>query len=342
MKIHIKSSISQNISIALMSGIITGGFNYFIIQKSIGSFIVGILMGVVIFLTMHVYSNSLHKKLTRNIPIYLGLILSSTITFVVVLFWVLVILILVNVESSKQILPFIRIIFRSYELKIGMIYGFTIGFILNMVVSIKEIIGTRTLISLFIGAYTNPREEERIFMFLDLKSSTTIAEKLGNKAFLNFLNDFFYIASDSIAKSKGSIYKYVGDEIIISWTMRKGLKNARCIECFFDIDKHVKKQQHMFQKKYNLLPEFKAGIHKGMVVAGELGYSKKEITYIGDVLNTTARIEGLCNQYDKKLLASGDLISSLPKNNKYQVQSLGNIQLKGKENSTEIYSVTEK
>jgi adenylate cyclase len=58
---------------------------------------------------------------------------------------------------------------------------------------ISEFIGQNALISFFTGKYHEPVEEERIFMFLDMKSSTTIAEKLGHLNYFGFLREYYQL-----------------------------------------------------------------------------------------------------------------------------------------------------
>jgi hypothetical protein len=55
----------------------------------------------------------------------------------------------------------------------------------------------------------------------------------------------------------------------------------------------------------------------------KLGFKKKEIIFTGDVLNTTARIEGLCNQYNVDILLSSLLTEKLDLNTYYKVDSVG-------------------
>jgi adenylate cyclase len=54
-------------------------------------------------------------------------------------------------------------------------------------------------------------------MFVDLLSSTTIAEALGNEKYHNLLHDFYADITNPIIYNKGEIYQYVGDEVIVSW-----------------------------------------------------------------------------------------------------------------------------
>ena len=73
----------------------------------------------------------------------------------------------------------------------------------------------------------------------------------------------------------------------------------------------IKKQSRKYKKTFGLLPEFKAGIHLGEVTTGEIGVIKRDITFSGDVLNTTARIQGLCNQYEVDILVSDELLRAI-------------------------------
>lgn len=154
-------------------------------------------------------------------------------------------------------------------------------------------------------------------MFLDIKSSTTIAEKIKHKKYFELLNDFFNDVTDPIIYNKGEIYQYVGDEITVSWKLENQIENLNCINCFFEIDKLIQNLGDRYTDKYNLIPEFKAGLHVGEVIKGEVGVVKKEIVFSGDVLNTTSRIQAECNRLNSTLLISKDLLDKLDNKSQY-------------------------
>lgn len=190
-------------------------------------------------------------------------------------------------------------------------------------------------------AYRRPFSEvERIFMFLDIRSSTTIAEELGHMRYFELLNDFFRDIAESISNNKGRIYQYVGDEVVVSWPLEDGLLNANCLQCYFDIVDVMSKLTDKYMEKYDVNPTFKAGMHYGKVSTGTVGTLKKEIIYTGDVLNTASRIEGLCNKHNVDLLLSKDLVDTLSLKNDYRPVKIGEISLRGK--STEIILFTVK
>ena len=173
-------------------------------------------------------------------------------------------------------------------------------------------------------------------MFVDLNSSTTIAEKLGDEKYHQFLKEFFADITNPILDNKGEIYQYVGDEVVIAWKYQDGIQYNRCIECFFDMKKQIQKFSDKYLQKYGLLPGFKAGIHCGRVVAGEVGIIKRDITFSGDVLNTTSRIQGKCKEFGAEIIASDDLLNVLQLTGKYTTRFLGSIKLRGKEKDVEL------
>jgi len=69
------------------------------------------------------------------------------------------------------------------------------------------------------------------------------------------------------------------------------------LDKFFAMKEDLRKRADWYNKDFGLLPAFKAGLHFGKVTTGEIGALKKEIIFTGDVLNTTARIQGLCNHH---------------------------------------------
>lgn len=190
------------------------------------------------------------------------------------------------------------------------------------------------------GKYRVPQAEERIFMFLDLNSSTTIAENLGEANYHSLLKDFFAHITNPIVNNYGEIYQYVGDEIIIGWTLSKGVRNNRCIQCFFEIKKEIEKNREYYHNTYGVVPTFKAGMHAGNVIAGEIGIFKRDITYSGDVLNTTSRIRSMCKELNVELIASYDLLQHLSPTSQFNVRELGSIELRGKKKKIELSSLT--
>jgi len=213
------------------------------------------------------------------------------------------------------------------------------------IIHINNFFGHGVLVNFLVGRYQSPKEEVRIFMFMDMKSSTSYAEQYGHLQYSHLIQDCFYDLTDIVHKRSAQVYQYVGDEVILTWAVEDGTQNNNCIQTFFDFNKMIGKRGGYYKSKYGLIPEFKAGLHYGDVVITEIGGAKEEIAYHGDTINTAARIQSVCNERGKKLVVSAGLLSILHDtelDNKYHIESEGIAHLKGKKNATGIFSVEER
>ncbi len=175
-----------------------------------------------------------------------------------------------------------------------------------------------------------------------MKSSTAIPEQLGDQRFFELLNDFYKDLSHAIVKHSGEIYQYVGDEVVISWSLPHGLHQTNCIDCFFEMRDDLTAKSEHYIERYGIVPKFKGGLHIGTVTTGEIGALKKEIIFTGDVLNTTARIQALCNEYKESLLVSSKLWKHLNAPNNYEAIPLGSVELKGKNQPIDLLAIRQK
>lgn len=226
------------------------------------------------------------------------------------------------------------------ETLIGVVEGLGVIAFLLFFIHLDRLLGPGVLLGYVTGRYHRPRREHRIFMFLDLKGSTTLADKMDADRYFNFLHRYFTEMSEPILETNAEIFKYVGDEIVLTWKMKSGLEETSCIRVFFLIEDQIQVHRDHFLQAYGVVPEFKAGVHAGEVITAQIGELKTEIDYNGDVLNTTARIQALCNQLGRKLLVSAELIESLSLGPEYTVVELGSVPLRGKAEELELCAVS--
>ena len=205
--------------------------------------------------------------------------------------------------------------------------------------AISEHMGHNVLFHFLSGRYHEPKEEQRVFMFLDMKDSTPIAENLGHQAYFKLLQAYYDLMSDAIIDHYGEVYQYIGDEVVITWKQEVGLSSNNCVNCFFALKEAFRNERGRFEEVYGLVPDFKAGMHLGEVMAGEVGALKKEIVYTGDTLNTTARIQGLCTTYGADLIVSEALLKRLEMGAGRTVRYLGELELKGKSGKVKLNAV---
>jgi len=273
-------------------------------------------------------------------------ILAVTISFIIIVSIITVIMGLIVIPSytgkplsdPETRSEFVKYLTNPIHFKNILVWSIVVS-LTQLFLQINNKFGHGILFDIIKGKYRHPKKEKRIFMFLDLKSSTSIAEKLGDETYHELLKDFYADITNPIIYNKGEIYQYVGDEVVISWKMDDGIEDSHCLKCYFDIRARINKLNEKYTQKYGLVPDFKAGIHCGDVIAGEIGIIKRDITYSGDILNTTARIQSKCNELHTKILASNDLISLLSNQNGYNFKPLGSIELRGKERKVELSTI---
>ncbi|EAR01154.1 adenylate/guanylate cyclase domain-containing protein [Maribacter sp. HTCC2170] len=222
-----------------------------------------------------------------------------------------------------------------------LLYIVLLSLVFSFIEIASEKFGKGVFLKMLLGKYKNPKEEKRIFMFLDLKSSTAIAEELGHFKYSQLIQDCFYDLNEVVPKYDAEIYQYVGDEAVLSWPYKKGLVNNNCVGLFFDFRRQKLAKRDYYSEKYGVVPEFKAGLHGGVLMVAEVGIVKKELAYHGDVINTSARIQGECNKHNVPILISETLLKDLRVNKAYTTASLGTVLLKGKHKEINIHTLSE-
>jgi len=302
------------------------------------TFFMGILLGTieVLFLNKLFVRRTFGEKILFKTGLYLGVI------FILVLgsSFITSSLILERSIFHPQVVHSIAVFIGNFVFWSIVIYAGVIIMLSLFFSEVLDYLGENAVSNFFMGKYHHPREENRIFMFLDMKSSTTIAEQLGHVEYFRLLNKYYTDTTEAIIQTSGEIYQYVGDEIIVSWNLKKGLASNNCIRCFFMIKETFSTLSDRYIESFGLIPKFKAGFHYGKVTTGEIGVLKKEIFFTGDVLNTTARIQASCNEYETDLLISEELISRLDINDTYDISAIGECELKGRNKKINLFSIT--
>lgn len=296
----------------------------------------GFLIGIFYAITEFLFDEFLSKKLILGVSIviksfiYLVLII-ITLSFLLIQFEEEIDIDLPNDRGWWQTAPF----FWN-----TVIYFVTTSIVFSLVRIVIDKFGKGLFLNILLGKYRKPREETRVLMFLDLKDSTKIAEKLGHISYSNFIQDCFTDLNSVLNKHDAEVYQYVGDEAVVTWTQKKGFKSNNCINLYFAFKAQLSKHHQYYTSKFGFQPVFKAGVHFGELMIAEVGTVKKEIAYHGDVINTAARIQSLCNTYDASLLVSEMVLQNIRQQALYKIESKGDIQLKGKEMSVAIFSVS--
>jgi adenylate cyclase len=222
----------------------------------------------------------------------------------------------------------------SLLLSIGISVAFNVFYVL------RALLGPRTLALLLTSRYRRPQEEQRIVLFLDLQGSTQIAERIGNAAFLGFLDRVVRDITDPILAAGGEIYRYVGDEIIVTWPFARGIRDAASIACLFAIADALAERRADYERDFGAVPALRAALHAGPLIVDEMGDVKREIVMLGDVMNTAARIEEACRATGHDIIASSAVMAALALPPGVAARSLGAMALRGKAEAIELLALS--
>lgn len=302
----------------------------FYLATNIGSALVGAILGgsfLVFFVNV-----KFHDK-----P-YGYTIAAVSVSYILIIAFIIILLgfISVTIQTGKPItdpvsvIAFKNFLFDTSRIKNVILWSFVVA-LTQLFLQMNNKFGQGVFWNIIRGKYNTPKEENRIFMSVDINSSTALAEILGDEKYHEFLKDFFSDITNSILDNNGEIYQYVGDEVIIAWKYEDGITNNQCVNCFFDMKNNLEIRKTKYIQRYGITPSFKAGIHLGKVIVGEIGIMKRDITYSGDVMNTTSRIRNKCKEFGVELIASSELLTALNLSKNYITKPLGAIKLRGKE-----------
>lgn len=218
-------------------------------------------------------------------------------------------------------------------------FSFVVSLSVVSVLTLNRLIGPGVFRNLLLGRYHSPREERRALLFIDLADSTAIAERIGATRFLALMNQFVYDIDLALEGSGGAIYRYVGDEAIITWRLDETRDLSVAVEVVFRLRTRIAARGEEYRSRFRVLPDFRAALHAGPVVAGEMGDSKLEIVLLGDTVNTTARIEQACRELDRTFLVSAEALALINLPNGVESERMPPAALKGKSRQVRLYAI---
>lgn len=227
----------------------------------------------------------------------------------------------------------------SIEIVRDVTFAFVFFLVITFFLQVRRLVGEGTMWRMFTGRYHQPHQENRIYLFLDIKDSTSLAVNLGDEKAHSFITEVFFAADRVITEHRGEILSYNGDELVASWPEAAGLRDAACLRAYQEIIKTFGSRAEEFRSKYGVVPSFWAGLHTGPVVVGECGDSKLSFVHIGDTPNTAARLEHQAKEVGRDCLISDELLAKLDLPEALKTEELGSFTLRGHDHKTKVYAL---
>ena len=170
-------------------------------------------------------------------------------------------------------------------------------------------LGGRVLATAMLGGYAAPAEERRLFMIVDMVGSSQAAGELGDRGYHGFLSEALRLVEGEIEDEGGEIYTYVGDALFATWRLESPDRNARALQAAARIFAALERASAAFAKTYRRQPRVRIVLHGGTVVVGQYGDVRRQVTYLGEVLNVASRMERFAKHHCVEILISESLLA---------------------------------
>lgn len=322
-----------------ISEVLSKGMEFVVEQVIISSVIIS-AFAIFSWVTLNfIYPRLIKKYKIRRLVIVVVLFDMAVFVVIGVLLGIVHYSIDYALTFSETIAKMSSFLFNSTSL-FFLLVMFIWSYVYQLMNTLLHQVGYAPLGKIMSGYYQKPREEEHIFMFLDLQSSTSFAEKLGHHRYSYFIQDCFKCVSASLLATEGRVYQFVGDEVVVTWNTKKKKNYKAAVDFFCLYEEALEKRREYFDKEYGLHPIFTASINVGKVMAAEVGEVKRELAFHGDVLNTAARIQKQCKAYRKTILVTPDFAKKLVKNTTdYEANFVDKVKFRGKNDLVKLYEV---
>lgn len=223
--------------------------------------------------------------------------------------------------------------------KQDIIFALLVAVFINFAVRIHSLVGTRVLLNFLLGRYHRPVREERVFMFVDFLDARGLSRRLGDVRAQSLIAAAFFDIDEPVREFGGETHRYIADELVVTWPLARGVKDARCVRCALRIDALIRANAAHYRKTYGEAPLLRIALHGGPIVVSEIGDERREIVYFGDTINTTARLRGLAKKLQRTLVVSAALLARLQLPEDARAEDIGTFELSGKAEAMRVFAV---
>lgn len=336
---RLRSGFRQLAVVALITGSITPLFNLLTSEFSRRELVQGLVDPLIITLLVGGYLFFLRdgplRPWFRRLSFWTDFALSSAIVLGLFLVGRAIGQVVTTGDPGRFVVSF-----GDAHLRYALPYFAIMALAIQFARQLSRMIGTNVLGYFVVGAYHRPKSEERVFLFLDLEGSTRLAERLGSARYFELLRRFVDDLSEPVLETQGEIYQYAGDEVVVTWPLATGVREANCVRCFFGMRAAVDRQRPRYERDFGVAPRFRGGLHGGTVTAGELGDLRQQIVFVGDILNTAARLEEYAKRGGLDLVVSGELLTRVALPPGVAATRCGELALRGKAAPVVAYSLS--
>ena len=244
-------TVLRMVAITAPLGALVGAFPNVVSGDGMRAVVTGGVIGLLITIGMAAFSVSWVVELVprrwREAPFLVVLVTRSLVWLAIIALGIGLPLMVINRTPLSQL--------TTGRIGVLVAISFTAALILSFIGQVNRLLGRGVMTRLILGRYHRPREENRIFLLVDLKGSTQIAEQLGNLRYHEFVKRFIGDVAANAVRHGGEVHRYVGDEVIVTWSEQRGLADAACIRAVFAITDALAHARPDYDAEFGIVPE---------------------------------------------------------------------------------------
>ncbi|EDN68672.1 adenylate/guanylate cyclase [Beggiatoa sp. PS] len=181
----------------------------------------------------------------------------------------------------------------------------------------------------------NHLEMNMTILFSDIRSFTTLSERMSPQDNFNFINAYLKEMGPIIREYGGFVDKYIGDAIMALFINADDALNAS-IAMLKKLTEFNNNQENKSLKPLKI----GIGLNTGQLMLGIIGEQHRlQGTVISDSVNLASRLEGATKTYKGSLIISENTLARLNHPEKYAMRFLDNIKVKGRSERIKIFEV---
>ncbi len=166
-----------------------------------------------------------------------------------------------------------------------------------------------------------------ICLSTDAEQYTSLSETLNPEELGDFMNRYYGMVFKPVKQHGGVVSDVIGDAMLAVWVGAGPDDDLRSKACLAAID--IKKELQQFKPSSDTVPlKTRIGLHSGHILLGHIGaIDHYEYRPVGDIVNTSTRIEGLNKYLGTRLLVSEEVIHQI---DGFLSREVGKFRLVGK------------
>jgi len=185
-----------------------------------------------------------------------------------------------------------------------------------------------------------PRGNMVAALLSDLRGFTMLCETQPVERVFELLNRLFGIETDAALKDNGSLARFAGDQFLAYWGAPEPCLDPadRALRAALEIQRTLAARRLAPVDELDTWLNIGVGLHYGQGLVGHVGSrSYRDYNLVGDIVNTTARVESQTKNYSAPILITGEFLAALSE--KPPVLLVDRVKVKGKALASELWTV---